>query len=387
MFRAPTLRLGLAVLIALAALRAEPARAQVLEAAERAELEARLAEIDARFEALERAVDAREARIRRKIEADASRIERVEVGPFVIEGPRAEVEEVAEGVLGAWLRYEPIFGRDTTLPTFTIQVVRSADLASVVEGSATTRRLAFLPGRRNASAGSAIAQQMFQENLPRMLNAWTANQGWDRLQARRIGYQALLQSPHPLSLACSQEGDVRACMDFLFVDYDGSPQSVVSELRGWYPEPVELWTRITREARGAALDDAGCNAPELPWYDPNGPESDFERCARRAARIYGAALAPSKPVVRGSLLRFALERAEVVSLGALDTLPEDASIGDQLEVISGVPTERLVAEWLDALTLVDSGPAGQQETSMPVSLLWAGAFTLLALRSTRWRLG
>lgn len=362
-----------------------PLTAQTPSAGELTQLEARLTEIDARLEALDRAVETREARIEAKLAADLTRTARIEIGPFVVVGPRAEAEEAATGVEAYWARYAPVFGDDPGVPTLTIQVVRSADMTSMVEGDPLTRRMAYYPGRSNARDGTSLARILFEGQLPRVLNSWSAGYGWDREQAVRIGYQAMLESAHPLSLACSQEAEVEACMDFLFVDYDGTRQSIVTGVDAWYPRD-QIWPRVPSNLSPGARN-SGCVADDWDWVIEE-PTRDRASCVQYLAQSLGPSLAPSKAAARGSLLRFALEQTDTQDFTPLDALSEGATVGAQLEALSGVPIEELVAAWRSEMTLgepglgIEGGGGGG-----PFSLLWAGAFTLLALRSTRWRLG
>lgn len=350
---------------------------------ERNRLEAELAAIEARLDRFDRVEREREARIRAELETrEISRIE-ARVGPFRIDGPRADVEAALPVAREFWDASEDLLGEEPHLPDLRIQLTRSADVSSIVEGQPTLRRLPYTAGVTHETSLQMTMQQLLAIGLPSRLHSWSGGRGWDTRSQPGVAYRALLQNPHHTATRCSQQADIQACMDHLFVAYDDTPDVSAEMLDRWYPTDGTLTGAFEGSVAPARRASMYCRA------EPGDPKlADRRRCLLDLAEtplLFN--VIPSKPIVRGSLLRFALQRNGPADLSVLESLPENASIAEQLEVLSGISIEQLVAEWREAMTLNTFAASEGDRGRSPLSLLWTGALVMLGLRSTRWRLG
>ena len=370
---------------------AEPGFAQqsLLSDTERARVEAELAELDARWAALQ-AVEARraaeaEARVR---DAQLRQVSE-SLGPIEIAGEAVLVEAGLPAVRTGLGRFEMVTGDLSFLAPLRIELYRPGQLGFVnANGDQpdNLRRVA-IDEEGNGIDLVGLVREHLLRTLPDPLEQWSQGWGWDSRFNADVGFQTLLESTHPDAVRCLQGNDLAACASFLFLDYDGSDHSSVVALERWYPREFtaaggqELLDNVAARLRGCRITHARADLAG-DWYSA---------CLEQLVTVQGGIFEyiPSEGPARGSILAFALNAAEPGALERVGELPVDATVGEQLETLSGKPLRQLVAEWRESITLsggifADGRPGSGRG---PLTLLWAGGLALIALRTTRWRLG
>jgi len=383
-------RIAAAALLAIAASTA-PVAAQdaLLTDAERARIEAQLAELDARWAGLQ-AVEARraaetEARVR---EAQARQISRRR-GPIEVVGERVLVNAALPAVATGLGTFELVTGDLSFLSPLRLEVYRPGQLGFVnvnQDQPIGIRRVAMDEEGRGVDIGGVVREHILA-TLPDPVEQWSQGWGWDGRFNARVGFQTLLESTHPDAVRCMQGNDLDACASFLFLDYDGTETSSVAAFTRWYPRGFDEYP-----AHPVSQDLAGQMSNCRIQQSRQGVEGDlYSVCVAWIVRHYGGIFQhiPAEGAARGSILAFALENAAPGNLERVMALPPASTVGDQLATLAGMPRERLLAEWRESISLggglFDDGRPGSGRG--PITLLWAGGLALIALRTTRWRLG
>jgi hypothetical protein len=222
--------------------------------------------------------------------------------------------------------------------------------------------------------------------VPGSVVAWSGGQGWNRRYRADDGLRVLLGATDPQGIRCLQAGDLDACHRFLGLAYDGSAGSRLALLEEHYPVGWE--PDVSAEGNQGRPDDLviRCMATERR----NGSPDPRSACLQDIAERESATLAalPAHAYVRGSLVAYALRMGGGEALGPLEALPPEVAVGTQLAAIAGTSEHQLVRSWQSDASLgagLFRSSAGDRPG--PLALFWAGGFALLALRSTRWRLG
>jgi len=162
----------------------------------------------------------------------------------------------------------------------------------------------------------------------------------------------------------------------------------MAALSAWYPQGFRAKSEQQFFARIEELLTACASRTEvrLPALNEDGIHT---ACLAELEHQSVFSFVPAHGAARGSVLAFALSSADPGGIEAALALPEGTSVGDQLATIAGIPLDQLVTDWRESIsvsgTIFEVGRPGSGRG--PFTLLWAGGLALIALRSTRWRLG
>lgn len=376
---------GLLLLIVLT-MAGRPADAQeaTLDPDERAELAGamdRLADRMAALEQLEaRIAAARELQAEKALRSIEENGVTETIGPIRVRRA-AGTAPVAPAIRAALADYDRFLGAPATLPPIRINLYPPEALGPLgrpsSEGSGTTwyahtdRGMATL--RRDLRARVLAT-------LPPPLGPWSGGAGWRDEYRPLSALREMARITTPDGVQCLRSGDMAACRRYLFLDDDGSEEAV-----------VESFARYYTADRIRTLEEQGVQSAVLRCVSSNrriGIPIPSSGCLRMVATIRSRPDFMARSVIRGSLVAYALRRGGPGATERLRALPGGRTVGDQLAALSGMSSDRLVEAWRDdamngrsMFEGVGGNPPG------PVSLLWAGGFALLALGSTRWRLG
>ena len=222
--------------------------------------------------------------------------------------------------------------------------------------------------------------------IPGAIGAWSGGRGWELPPERGLGLRVMVRSIDPDGIACLQTGDLLACSRYFSLDYDGTLESRRAALDRIYPADPRFPGGVDPDGpkRGASLFGCAEAKAQQGAGDPRGEclASISEREAVAMEMLPGGAAA------RSSLLSHAVRLAPAGGFRRLQDLPAGATVGEQLEALSQSPLELLLTSWRQDASLGRGlFAADPRDRPGPTSLLWAGGLAMLALRSTRWRLG
>jgi len=378
----------LVILVGLAVASA-PVRAQdaLITAAERARLEAEMTRLENRMEAIRGLEASAEEGRERQAERALRRIQEggltETIGPLVIRRPSG-TPPVAAQVLPVLAAFEATLGDLDDLEISPIHLYLPAELGPLRPPPRARSESGAPVWYRYSDAGlRRIGERVTAHiiaSVPTPIGTWSAGAGWGDDYRPLAALRSMAMVADPTGLRCLQFGDIDACARFLLVEDDGSDETRLRAWRGYYSL-----------SRARMLEEHGATIPLLQCIGRSrrtGLPVPRTGCLRQLSRRSISADFQADRYVRGSVVAYALERGGPGALDRIERLPAGVDVGEQLEAISGMPTRDLITAWrADAMNgegmfeKVGGDPPG------PVSLLWAGGFALLALRSTRWRLG
>lgn len=292
------------------------------------------------------------------------------IGPFQVVAPQAGARRARLEFERAWRALEPVAGqRAASLRglTFLVSVDHTPPLYDFMPRKSGTRRVHLTswlqPSQRDA-AMFALAREL-DRGTPGSLRLWSGAPLLAEEPDWSVVYRNLVLSASGAAARCI-EGNLEACADALSLRPPGDAWE------RWYT-PAQLrvfvesrWGEASSVAGRACVkgDDAAC----VQVLRGSGPPSPLNSAARRA------------------LAQLALARG---GAGAYERLLRDstASVGARLEAAAHQPERSLIVEWRQrALAARPAHDAGLGVSLFSV-LFWGALFLLLALRSTRWRIG
>lgn len=364
------------------------AQGPVPDANERARLQAELARVDAQIEALTARKEARSENLETRLESSEARRVVHQLGPIRIEGTQPMLDGLVPVFEAEWAALEAQLGDLSFVPPMRIDLVSALNINQTdLRPAANHRRIRWFGDLENGPGARGELREMVRDAVPSLVRSWTQGVALTMPASIQTGYQALLSTIHPAGISCAQEADVDACLSYLFVDYDATVETNRAAIDGWYRDQYQLASAANSTSGWAqAGAENGCRL----YLGGEGPDT-FDRSAcitylSQPRFIMNAV--PSHVASRGAVLQMALDLdPDGRGLTRSAALPDNASIADHLEAIARIPARDLVSQWQNGLTVSVDGPVGGAGGPGPFTLLWAGAFALFSLRSTRWRLG
>jgi len=363
-----------------------PADAQeaVLGQDERAELTRAMERLENRMTALEqleaRIAEARELQAEKALRSIEANGVTETIGPIRVRRA-AGTAPVAPVIRAALADYERFLGAPATLPPIRINLYPPEDLGPLAPPSSEGAGASWYA---HTDRGMATLQRDLRARalgtLPSPLGPWSGGTGWRDEYRPLSALREMARITTPDGVQCLRAGDMEACRRYLFLDDDGSREAVVESFARYYTAD-RIRTLETRGVQSAVLRCISSNRRiGIPI-----PSSG---CLRMVATIRSRPAFMARSAIRGSLVAYALRRGGPGAMDRLRALPGAQTVGDQLAALSGMSSDGLLEAWRDdamngrgMFEGVGGNPPG------PVSLLWAGGFALLALGSTRWRLG
>ncbi|MFQ5536237.1 MAG: hypothetical protein ACE5GJ_02180 [Gemmatimonadota bacterium] len=305
-------------------------------------------------------------------------LSRLRIGPLTVRtfpGDEALAEEVVSTVwerdFAPWVSWSPVFG----------------NVELFFQWHSPRRRLpvreaSLRPVEARASASRAYVERIVADNLAQMLaqdlgstpiGAWAKGQIGPTTYTGDL-YRRVFTAPSRAVRSC-YAGDTVACMtalgltdEFPALDRLYSPRERQFLVR----RTVELFSRLAPTAVSRCLD------------------GNIRACdtAIRARMDAGDRtwILPMPVEARTNLVWFALREGGTDSWGRLLDQPR-SSPAEALAAASQLTPEQLVARWRQWLVARQPDTRAGLDGGLLVGLFWAGVFTLLSLRSTRWRLG
>ncbi len=355
---------------------------------ERARLEADLADVEARLaevQALE--FEMREAATLRPGNVGPDHVRR-DVGPVEIRGPRHLLPAAAGAATHALGQFRGLSDADGALTALRIDIHDAGEVESLAPpyagGSGTAVLVATAEDVR-ALVDHAVRRHVL-EAIPQPLVPWSGGWGWDSAFRPDDGVRLMVQSTNRDGIACLQRRDLEACAGYLALSYDGSTESKLALLE--YHYPASAFLPPTPVSETPRTDDllGRCVFEQRRRGTPDARGTCLADLASREYATLG--LLPSHPSARASLVAHALQLGGDGALTRLMRRPDGGSVGAHLAVVAGTSEAELVRSWQEDVsgrTGVFRSEGGERPG--PASLFWAGGLALLALRSTRWRLG
>ena len=370
-------------------------RAEARAAEERALLERIEGMRDALAEARERSL--REAARNDSIHEARSAVDldTVAVGPLRVVSHEDRADEARRAVEAVWSEMEPWIGSDAVPLAeghfFLYDPRNDLGRVSLPDHYRISGRdwsdFSFTGDMVRSNLRIAIAREVARLSPP-MLEAWTSGAGPLRRPDAELPdlYRQLVLTPSIATERCVA-GDAAGCWAALGLNVSDQPMTE------WY---TEAQAGLASNRRKGAWEWFACAAQRPP-----------ERCDEpvRARRWTG--LIPLAHPLRADFLGFALEQGGEGALERLlDHLPEEAgtrrsrggdpdvdhaafaeSVRAGLADASGMEGDALVLAWRERL--VESRPDVQAdaERTRTATFAWIVLFTVLATRSSRWRLG
>lgn len=383
----PLLAVSLALVAVVQPVAAQDAR---LSEDERARLEREMEALEARMVEV-RTLEARLAEAgRRQVGAALRRIEEGSetetIGPIVVRRPSgtAPVSALVRDVLA---EFEPTLGDLGRVATLRVNLYDPADVGAAARSGPGDGGAVWF---RHTEAGLARLGRQVRahvlSSIPDPIGLWSGGMGWTDDPATLDALREMARVTDRDGVRCLQDGDIASCGRFLFVEDDGSTEARYRAFDRYYAtRDLAMLRRLQGREGDRGWEALGrCVSRDRRIGIPLPRAGCLERLARSGARASFMAA----PVARGSVVAFALRSGGPGALDRLRARPTGVTVAEQLEAVSGMPIDDLLAAWRgDAVNgsgmfeNVGGHPPG------PVSLLWAGGLALLALRSTRWRLG
>ncbi|HEX6132669.1 MAG TPA: hypothetical protein VFZ24_01725 [Longimicrobiales bacterium] len=288
------------------------------------------------------------------------------VGPFVvIDRDTVPVQRLVDALTAAWSRHAAFVGHAVRRIEGTIVTMTLPPAFTPAGGAGQYRFEPFVWGSADYErAARHVMSSVLTDALPADLREWL--DGGSVLPGGSLEWPYReLATAHSHAARNCFAGDVAACIAASGLTDPGEDWS------RWYT-PGQLRAQVAQRSwySGAAgacvhqLDDAACIAE---------------------SRRLGGALPPLGGAARASLLASALELG---GTGAYARLFDDApDVGARLANAAGLPLDEVVASWREAVERArPSIHAGMLDAGIWTVILLA-ALAVLAMRSTRWRLG
>jgi hypothetical protein len=223
-----------------------------------------------------------------------------------------------------------------------------------------------ITGRLERAVESRLAAAL-DDSTRRLLGNRVPLDGANPVSLRK-SYTRLITHPAVVSTRCYQ-GDLDACADALGLRYDSAAM-----LR-WYNG------RQQREMVQRAGPFVAYSRDARRCVD----EGDPDRCAAAMRARWPEGLpAPLLTDTRTSLIGVALAIGGDGAWGRF--LTGEGSLAARLERAAGVPLERVVASWRDAVLAARSPAPVVPVSHALATIVWVGLLGAAATRSSRWRL-
>lgn len=328
--------------------------------------------------AMDREWEAERTRSRTLNSALDRRLDTARIGPLRLIGYQGEAHrEAARRMAAAWEGLQELHGIPSDLELRAPPLVLSDDegdplLDYLADPEARVIRTGTLtpapPYRRRPS--EELLTQLIMGGLPLSIRTWVPTRGLAPVGSPRDALRQLLLYPSSRARACL-DGAHRVCLALLGVPAPGGHTSRADGGRETTTAAARLATVFPEEELRELGRPGGLCGPEIPW----------STCLETAAASpLILELAARTRVLRGSLFRMALELGGGAGLQRAVDLPEDAPLARTLETLARRPLPELLQAWRAWLG------GDPRRPGVPVApFLWAGAFGLLSLGSTRWR--
>jgi hypothetical protein len=286
-------------------------------------------------------------------------------GPFiVIDTVPAEVAQVAAAIAERWREYEPMVGAAAARIAGSIVTWRLPAAYVAPRGTTVHQFAPFMHGDRFEHAADFVIRSALAEVLPGDVRAWLHGAGLQLRGGMDWAYRDLATSNSVAAQQCFDDA-IAACISALGLADAGR------SWEAWYT-PEQLRHDVRRRGLGPGRAAACIDARD-------------DTACLEVVRAYGGPYPPLTGAVRGTLLAHALELGGAGSFARL--LEDAASVGERLERAAGQPLPQIVSSWRARVQEGRPDMHAGVATAGAWTLAWLALLALLAMRSTRWRLG
>lgn len=310
-------------------------------------------------------------------------IDTVQVGPFFVVTPVAEVNLGRRYFEGAWAHYVPIVGAERTSLEGHVFIFGKREAPLGLNPRVGTRvTMRFMPRLDRDRAFARLLGAVIAADLPDDLRTWVVDFYIRPEQTRELegAYESLVTTASVAVTDC-YDGTADRCWDAMGLDHRDD------WVTAWYTAPERrALVRPASERRALVRHITPSSSPRADGVLASclDDEND-DACAAVLVDRGAAASIPLPPRARMTLVAHALMLGGPEGFSRLiaDT---EGPIKDRLTRASGVTADSLIGSWRAATLQARPDAHADTKKMRWSSLIWLLALAGVSTRSTRWRL-